>query len=275
MIIIVGKNGNLSRQLQKYVAKDEDVFLISSIDSVNDLNKIAFPDSVSVVFNNFQSSTKLYEYNDTDSYLQRSLMCTSIVINYLIRHKVRVKKVLYTSSSSVYGNNIFCRESDKLSAHNLHSALKIANEKLVESVCGLYQIDFTICRVFNMYGGDDKFSVISKIIDAANSGETLKLYNNGNAIRDFIYIQDVVNLYEMILNKKTPPILNIGTADGVSMKSIIDYLNTLNISVQYVSVEKKELKTSTANIELLKSTFPEISFKKVGSYFEEILLGES
>lgn len=202
-------------------------------------------------------------------------MCTSIVINYLIRHKVRVKKVLYTSSSSVYGNNIFCRESDKLSAHNLHSALKIANEKLVESVCGLYQIDFTICRVFNMYGGDDKFSVISKIIDAANSGETLKLYNNGNAIRDFIYIQDVVNLYEMILNKKTPPILNIGTADGVSMKSIIDYLNTLNISVQYVSVEKKELKTSTANIELLKSTFPEISFKKVGSYFEEILLGES
>lgn len=46
-----------------------------------------------------------------------------------------------------------------------------------------------------MYGGNDNFSIISKIIKAYKNNEEL---NNGNAIRDFIHIEDVVDIYSKI-----------------------------------------------------------------------------
>ncbi len=69
-----------------------------------------------------------------------------------------------------------------------------------------------------MYGADDNFSIISKIIKAYKNNEELNIVNNGNAIRDFIHIEDVVDIYSKILDKKDIKILNIGSGNGSSIK---------------------------------------------------------
>ena len=162
--------------------------MISSEKPVTDLEKVSLNEcnEINIIFNNFQKSTILYDLENPVEYMQRAIMTTAEVLSYFKKKKTSIKKIIYTSSSSVYGNNIFCTENDPLLPMSLPASLKITNEKMIEMFCHQNKIDYTICRLFNLYGGDDEFSIVSKIINAAKYNQKLTLYNNGNAIRDFI-----------------------------------------------------------------------------------------
>lgn len=154
---------------------------------------------------------------------------------------------------------------------NLHASLKVANEKLVEKFCIENSIDYTIARIFNMYGGDDNFSIISKIIKAYKNNEELNIVNNGNAIRDFIHIEDVVDIYSKILDKKDIKILNIGSGNGSSIKNILDFLNNHNIKIKTKNIQREELKISTADISKLKELLKKDTFFGVEDYLKKEL----
>lgn len=269
MILIIGKSSNLSRLLFKSF---DNTVLISSKNPIEDISKISFETGtkVTLIFNNFQKSTMLNNLENPVEYVQRSLMTTAEVLSFFINESMNINKVIYTSSSAVYGNNIFCSENDPLIPMNLQASLKITNEKLVESFCQKHNLDYTICRLFNMYGGYDEFSIISKIIDAAKNDRQLILFNNGNAIRDFIHVDDVVRIYLKLIDVYNIPIINIGTSNGTSIKNILDFLANNNIMIRYESLDRKELKVSTANIEVLKNVFGDISFHNV----EKFILNE-
>ncbi|OQX60234.1 MAG: hypothetical protein B5M52_00715 [Helicobacteraceae bacterium 4484_230] len=265
MTIIIGKSANLSIALAKALP---DIRLISSQHPAEDLKRLGLgkTDSVNVIFNNFQRSTMLYDASVPTAYVQRALMCTAEVLEYLEKSGVTVLKVLYTSSSSVYGNNIFCKEEDPLIPTSLHASLKITNEKLVESFCKKNGYDYTICRVFNMYGGNDSFSIISKIIRAARENIELTLYNNGNALRDFIHIDDVVTVYKALLKTGDTPIVNVGTSNGISVKHILDFLRNHQIEIRYKTIDKEELRISTADISRLQKILPDLKFGRAEDY---------
>ncbi len=72
-----------------------------------------------------------------------------------------------------------------------------------------------------MYGGDDNFSIVSKIIDSYRGGDRLTIFNNGSAIRDFIHIDDVVYIYNRLLSlRNRAKVLNIGLGVGISVADI-------------------------------------------------------
>jgi UDP-glucose 4-epimerase len=183
-----------------------------------------------------------------------------------------INRIIYTSSSSVYGNNILCNEIDELKPMNLHSSLKVANEKLIEKFCNDNKIDYTIARIFNMYGGDDNFSVISKIIKSYQTNEELTIVNNGNAIRDFIYIDDVVDIYKKLLDIKNLKIINIGTGNGSSIKNILDFLVNNGVNVKIKNIFRDELKTSTADIRLLDERVNKENFTEIEDYLKKKLI---
>ena len=81
-------------------------------------------------------------------------------------------------------------------------------------------------RLFNLYGENDSFSIISKIKNSIKQKKSLKIFNHGKNVRDFIYVDDVANIYKKLLKtKKYPRYLDIGTGSGIEIKSIIDALN--------------------------------------------------
>lgn len=270
MILLIGKSSNLSLHINE---KLKNTVLISSKNPFKDLEQIDFKSqkSIIIIFNNFQKSTFLSDMSRPSEYLQRSIVTTGEILNYLIVNSIKVDKVIYTSSSSVYGNNIFCNEQDVLMPLNLHAALKLSNEKLIEVFCTQYHIDYTVCRIFNMYGGYDDFSIISKIIRAVKDSKKLTLYNNGNAIRDFIHIDDVVSIYTLLMNRKDVNVINVGTSNGVSIKNILDFLSNQNIRVEYDTTNRNELKVSTADITLLKTIIGDFTFKDVRDFINHQL----
>lgn len=270
MNIVIGKRSNLSEHLKKSI---DDVFLVSTKNAIVEIKEldIAGSKSVNIIFNNFQTAVELNDLSDPESYIKRSIMVTAEVLGHIKDQNWSIKKILYTSSSSVYGNNILCSEKDGLRPLNLHSSLKIANEKLISKFCEDHGIDYTIARVFNMYGGNDRFSIISKIERAVRDKSVLIIVNNGNAVRDFIHIDDVVRIYAQLLNKRNVPILNIGTGEGISIKNMLDYLTGRNIRLKIKNVHKDELKISTADTTKLFDEFGEIKFKNVEDFLFERL----
>lgn len=266
--IIIGKHSNFSNMLAKSLTH---CYLISSRDIICNIDVLSkFRNKkINIIFNNFQPAIQLNNLDSAYDYVSNSILITAKILDYFTGSDIN--KIVYTSSSSVYGNNIFCSESDEVKPMNLHASLKVANEKLIDKYCSDRNIDYTIARIFNMYGGDDHFSIISKIINAYKNKEELTIVNNGNAIRDFIHIDDVVETYAKLINIKNIPIVNIGTGNGISVKTIIDYLKNYKIHIMVNNILKFELKISTADNQLLLNLIGNKKFKEVQEYLKKEL----
>ena len=270
-VFIIGKGSNLSSFLSKKIINSKLISSREILTNIEELNVLKDNLPINIIFNNFQPATKLNEFFNLENYVVNSILTTSKVLDFIKNNQIIVNKIIYTSSSSVYGNNILCNENDELKPMNLHASLKVANEKLVEKFCIENSIDYTIARIFNMYGGDDNFSIISKIIKAYKNNEELNIVNNGNAIRDFIHIEDVVDIYSKILDKKDIKILNIGSGNGSSIKNILDFLNNHNIKIKTKNIQREELKISTADISKLKELLKKDTFFGVEDYLKKEL----
>ena len=270
-VFIIGKGSNLSSFLSKKIINSKLISSREILINIEELNVLKDNLPINIIFNNFQPATKLNEFFNLENYVVNSILTTSKVLDFIKNNQIVVNKIIYTSSSSVYGNNILCNENDELKPMNLHASLKVANEKLVEKFCIENSIDYTIARIFNMYGADDNFSIISKIIKAYKNNEELNIVNNGNAIRDFIHIEDVVDIYSKILDKKDIKILNIGSGNGSSIKNILDFLNNHNIKIKTKNIQREELKISTADISKLKELLKKDTFFGVEDYLKKEL----
>lgn len=268
LTIIIGKSCNLSKALTK---KIKNIILISSLELeyFEEIIKLRQDEKFNIIFNQFQKSSKLKDISEPLTYINRAITSTATILDYVKNYKLNINKIIYTSSSSVYGNNFSCSEDDNPSPLNIHASLKVANEKLIETFCIDMNIDFTITRIFNMYGGDDTFSIISKIIECYKDHKPLSIINNGESIRDYIHISDVVTSYTKILTQKNLPIINIGRGEGKSLLFILNYLEEHEFSIEKKHIKRNELKISISQnnilLKLCQNNFTEVEDYLLGS----------
>jgi nucleoside-diphosphate-sugar epimerase len=257
--LILGRASNLTQVLHPVVP---DAVVVSARELMTGARlPLASGEPCSVIINAFQPATALRDVSDPVGYVERAIGVTAKLLEALREH--RVAKVIYTSSASVYGDSVACRETDRTSASGLHAGLKLAAESLVRQVCEARGVDFTIARLFNMYGGDDQFSVLSKVIAAARNGTEMTLTNHGNAIRDFIHVDDVARVYTVILTTPAVPIVNVASGVGVSIRNVVDALAIHGHAIRTRSVSRPdEIRISTANVELLNTLVDTRGFRQ-------------
>ena len=254
--LIIGRSSNLSTRLAEAI---DSAVLISARELLDGADlPISSDTPCRLVLNNFQAARSLGDLSDPECYVGLSIGVTARLVAAL--SSLCVRKVIYTSSAAVYGDNVECRETDRPRAAGLHAGLKMANEALVAGVCERLGIDCTLVRLFNMYGGDDRFSVISKIVAAARAGDQLTLVNGGNAIRDFVHVDDVVRVYLALLERTGIPIVNVASGVGVSIRSLLDALTVHGVHIETSSIRRDEIRVSTANVELLSEVVDPATF---------------
>lgn len=107
-----------------------------------------------------------------------------------------VKHLVYASSSSVYGMNakVPYSEDDKVdNPVSLYAATKKSNELMAHAYCKLYGIAMTGLRFFTVYGPWGRPDMSPMLFARAiSAGEPIKVFNHGDMIRDFTYIDDIV-----------------------------------------------------------------------------------
>jgi len=163
-----------------------------------------------------------------------------------------VKKLLYTSTCHVYGNQpesqLPIKEETVPNPLDIYSATKYAGEILLKQFVNIDGIEIIITRAFNKYGpnqvGDWLFPKTIKKVLTQNKITV----GNPNSTRDYSYIEDVVQGYILALEKgKNGDIFNLGSGRENSVKEIVDKI--IAISGRKVNVEWETFR----NIDILRS----------------------
>ena len=149
------------------------------------------------------------------------------------RHN-RIKHLVYASSSSVYGMNkkIPFEETDQTEQQvSLYAATKKANESMAHSYASVHGLPVTGLRFFTVYGPYGRPDMaIFKFTKSILSGKPIDVYNKGNLMRDFTYIDDIVNGITSLLeagpeeNKVPYALYNIGRGKAIPLMEFIEAL---------------------------------------------------
>ena len=171
-----------------------------------------------------------------------------------------IKKFIYASSSSVYGENINfpLKENEKLNPKNIYAVSKKLNEEIAEMYQKINKISFLGLRFFTVYGEwgrPDMFMM--KLFKSQTMNKTFYLNNYGNHLRDFTYIDDVVKALGRLIKKKFTKheIFNICSNNPVNIYDVVkDFNKKYPVKVQLTKMHKADiLKTHGSNKKLNKN----------------------
>ncbi|WP_295592667.1 NAD-dependent epimerase/dehydratase family protein [uncultured Methanobrevibacter sp.] len=173
-----------------------------------------------------------------------------------------VKKIIFSSSSSVYGDNtnIPLKESEYPLPKSPYAASKASGELFLKTYYEAYGLNYISLRYFNVFGPkQDKNSqyaaVIPNFITALLEGEQPIIYGDGEQTRDFIYIRDVVNANIKAAESDYNGIINVASGKKTTINELYKIISeTLgsNIEPKYLSERKGDIKHSLADVNNMK-----------------------
>ena len=148
-----------------------------------------------------------YSIDQPDDYTQSNLLGFANVLQSCRTHAVA--HLVFASSSSVYGGNakLPYAESDAVDHPvSYYAATKKANEVMAHSYAHLYHLPCTGLRFFTVYGPWGRPDMaLFKFTRAMLAGEPIDVYGNGQMVRDFTYIDDIVEGVLRVLDKPATP----------------------------------------------------------------------
>ena len=218
-ILLTGSEGNFGSEFRSQAMAKKHANVISvDRDGWSEIDKkLASAEIVVHAASDLRTSASLAPCRLLDS----NVMSTATLREASRRH--RVKRLVFLSSCAVYGEDMRTGEDSLCCPITINGISKHLNEKLVAEFCTANGIEYQILRVFNTYGGNDKFSIFSKLRQALQNSTPFTLNNEGRMLRDFIHVKDVASI---VLNLSTTTVgyshVNIGTGIATKISKLVD-----------------------------------------------------
>jgi len=166
--------------------------------------------------------------------------------------KVDVKKIIFISSGgTVYGETgeQLIKESHPLNPNCSYGIVKLAIEKYLLMYQRLYSFEPVILRVSNPYGPwQGKIGLqglICTILSKVQRKESLDVWGDGEIIRDYVYIDDLICAFILAIENNKTGVFNVGSGSGYSINQIIKIVSEVtskNIVVNYIEERKVDVK---------------------------------
>lgn len=233
LAILEKTNTNRTNNSNKYVFVKGDIADKETIDGIFEQY------NPQVVVNLAAQAGVRYSITNPDAYIQSNLIGFYNILEACRNHPV--EHLVYASSSSVYGSNkkVPYSTDDKVdNPVSLYAATKKSNELMAHAYSKLYNIPSTGLRFFTVYGPAGRpdmayFGFTNKLV----KGDTIQIFNYGNCMRDFTYVDDIVEGVVRIMQgapeKKQgedglplPPyaVYNIGNNNPENLLNFVDIL---------------------------------------------------
>lgn len=188
-----------------------------------------------------------------------------------------VKKIIFSSSSAVYGENrnMPLKETEPLMPTSPYAASKASCEVYLKSFYESYGLNYTALRYFNVFGPkQDKNSqyaaVIPNFISALLEGKQAEIYGDGEQTRDFVYVGDIVRANVAAAKSDYNGVVNIASGEKLTINRLYEIVkNTLgsDLEPKYLPERPGDIKHSLADV----SNMEKINLKISSSNFEKQL----
>ncbi|MFV2041147.1 MAG: NAD-dependent epimerase/dehydratase family protein, partial [Candidatus Hydrothermarchaeales archaeon] len=194
---------------------------------------------------------------------------------------VGIKKFVYASSSSIYGDVSTLPMNEDMSPRPIspYGVSKLAGEHL----CYLYWKNFGVptvsLRYFTVYGPRQRPDMaFHRFIKAVLAGEEIAIYGDGNQTRDFTYVSDIVSANLLAAESDAEgEVYNIGGGSRISVNQVIKVIETLTGSkarLKYMDAQKGDVRDTYADISKAQADLgyaPEVEIEKgLGRFVEWI-----
>ena len=175
----------------------------------------------------------------------------------------KIKKFIYASSSSVYGDSKIYPFNEKDFQNipvSVYGASKLSNEILAEAYARNFKLKCIGLRFFTVYGpyGRPDMAYYS-FLNSLKNNKIIKVFNNGNMMRDFTYIDDVIDGITNVIKDKFANIhevLNIGKGNPDKLMDLINFLEKNYLKKFKISFTKNipigDIKKTYSNVNKAK-----------------------
>ena len=181
--------------------------------------------------------------------------CVGTTVMLQCAREAGVKRFVYSSTSSGYGNNPYPNvETQPDDCLNPYSASKIAGEKFCKMYTELYGLETVVLRYFNVFGrrspARGQYAPVIGIFQRQrDTGEPLTIVGDGEQRRDFVHVEDVARANylaaTMPLKGHAGEVFNVGTGSAYSIQQIADSISDNQV---YIDKRSGEMETTFADI---------------------------
>tara|TARA_B100000886_G_C20373432_1_gene470623 strand:- start:51 stop:1019 length:969 start_codon:yes stop_codon:yes gene_type:complete len=223
---------NIKRdRIKKLKQNKKFIFYKIDLSEYQKLNNLVKKYNIKIVIHLAAQAGVRYSIEQPRAYFKSNLEGFFNVLE-ISRHN-KIKHLIYASTSSVYGDSKKFPLSEENSTDfplSFYAATKKSNEVMAHSYSYIYKLPCTGVRFFTVYGpfGRPDMALFKFTRNIINN-KSIELYNHGNHLRDFTYVDDIVEgIYSLIKkqSKKSIPyeIFNIGNGNP---KKLLDYLKNI------------------------------------------------
>ena len=241
-ILITGGAGFIGSHLVEAFSKKNEVVILDNLFQGNKLKKIK--GNYSLIKSDVRDfdTVKFYSKNcDVIIHLAAIIGVDIVAKNNLLTMesemeciknvslsavKNNIKKIIYTSTSAVYGKLNYkkkVKENDIVAPESAYAISKRMCEIYLYNLQKKYNIDCTILRPFNIYGlRQDTRMVMPRFINMAKRNKPIIIYENGQQTRDFTHVSDFVKVTELSIKKlKKFNILNVSYGKDCTINNLV------------------------------------------------------
>lgn len=185
------------------------------------------------------------------------------LLEVIRKHKLPVKKILFASSAAVYGDdpNLPKTELSRIKPLTPYAIDKFASERYMVDYGKLYDIPTVAVRFFNIYGPKQNPSspysgVISIITECIRNNKVFNLYGDGNQVRDFVYIDDVIDALMLLTHDaaEVHGVYNVASGLQTSLNDMIQAYENITgktLQINYQPERQGDIKYSYADVSKL------------------------
>ena len=206
-----------------------------------------------------------YSIENPEAYIDSNITGFLNVLECCRHHNV--KRLVYASSSSIYGNSDavpYLETANVDKPISLYAATKKSNELMAHTYSHLYNIETIGLRFFTVYGPWGRPDMAMFLFtDAILNGEPIKVFNNGHLSRDFTYIDDIIDGIDATLlkpskDKELYKLYNIGNSQPVQLLDFIEAIEkSTGKTTEHIMMPMQagDVNQTWASVERLKTDY--------------------
>ena len=190
--------------------------------------------------------------SDFDVYIRDNIQATQRLLEAIAR--MPIQKYVYSSSSSVYGNNVPLpmREDTYLQPLSPYGVTKLAGEHLGNLYFANYGVQTVSLRYFTVYGPRQRPDMaFQRFLTAARDGTPITVYGDGEQTRDFTFVSDIVEANVAAAAKGRPgSVYNIGGGSRVTLKHVLELIRAVTgktVAIQREPEQKGDMRHTYAD----------------------------
>ena len=255
---------NFGQKVLSSKHEEKMIFYRMNLEDKESLAQLFKEYSFDAVVNMAAQAGVRYSIENPDAYGQSNLVGFLNILECCRNYNV--KKLLYASSSSIYGNSSdvpFSTNQNVDHPISLYSATKKANELMAHAYSHLYDFQTIGLRFFTVYGPWGRPDMAMFLFtDAILNHQPLKVFNHGDLSRDFTYIDDIIQGIDKILEdkniKEKYQLYNIGNSKPVQL---MDFIKEVELStgekaiLEMYPMQAGDVNQTWADVQDLKDKF--------------------